>query len=121
MPPRVVATEAAADLLKRMAATYGPLLLHQSGGCCEGTAPMCFRRADFQVSAQDVLIGTIGDCPVFVGRTSFAYLAWSQLIIDVTDGGTDSFSLEAADGVRFTTRSRLFTDAEAAELKAVPG
>ncbi|MDR3401962.1 MAG: DUF779 domain-containing protein [Chthoniobacter sp.] len=118
MPPRVIATEKALVLLRSLKAEHGALLLHQSGGCCEGTAPMCFRQQDFQVGSQDILLGLIEDCPVFVGSAAYAYLAACQIVIDVTEGGGDSFSLEAANGVRLTTRSRLFTEAEAAELEA---
>jgi hypothetical protein len=120
MPPRVIATPKAAALLGRLEKEYGPLILHQSGGCCEGTAPMCFRQRDFRVASRDVFLGMIGTCPVFVGSATFEYLAYSQVIIDVTTGGGDSFSLEAADGVRLVTRSRLFTETEAAELDAAP-
>ena len=118
MPPRVIATPEAAALLRRLEKEHGRLILHQSGGCCEGTAPMCFRQRDFRVGARDVVLGRIEDCPVFVSGPVFDYLAFCQLTIDVTTGGCDSFSLEAADGVRLLTRSRLFTDAEVAELDA---
>ncbi len=119
MPQRVVASPAALALIRELKKKYGPLVFHQSGGCCEGTAPMCFRQADFRVGSRDVLLGSIEGCPFYVGAEQFDYLAFCQLTIDVVTGGGDSFSLEAADGARFATRSRLFTDEEAAELAAV--
>jgi uncharacterized protein (DUF779 family) len=117
-PPRVIATPAAATLIRRLRQENGPLVFHQSGGCCEGSAPMCFRQRDFHIGPRDVLLGVIEGCPFYVGGTEFEYWAWFELTIDVTRGGGDSFSIEAAEGVRFVTRSRLFTDAEAGLLDA---
>jgi uncharacterized protein len=107
MHPRVLVTPAAAALIERLREEHGPLLFHQSGGCCEGSAPMCFRRADFRVGSHDVLLGVISDCPFYIGAGQFEYCANSQFTIDVIQGGGDSFSLEAPEGVRFITRSRL--------------
>ncbi len=118
MPPRVLATPAAVALIRQLRERHGPLIFHQSGGCCEGSAPMCFRQVDFRVGARDVLLGIIAGVPFYVGAAQYQYLAYSQLTLDVTTGGGDSFSLEAADGVRFAVRSRLFSDEEAAELDA---
>jgi uncharacterized protein (DUF779 family) len=118
MLPRVIATARAASLIRQLKDRYGPLIFHQSGGCCEGTAPMCFRTKDFRIGSRDVLLGEIEGCQFYVGAAQFQYWAYCELTIDVTTGGGDSFSLEAADGVRFVTRSRLFTDAEAATLDA---
>jgi len=118
MPERVVFTPEADALLRRLRAEHGPLLFHLSGGCCEGSAPMCFRQGDFRPGAQDVLLGMIGDTPFYVGPAQYEYWAACQLTVDVTTGGGDSFSLEAPDGVRFIVRSRLFTDDEIRALKA---
>jgi uncharacterized protein (DUF779 family) len=118
MPERVVVTQKAAELIRHLEDEFGPLIFHQSGGCCEGTAPMCFRQSDFRVGANDVFLGTIAGCPFHIGAPTFRYFTHSQLIIDVTTGGGDSFSIEAPEGVRFITRSRIFTDAEAKELDA---
>ena len=118
MPPRVIFTEQALSLAKTLWAENGPLIFHLSGGCCEGSAPMCFRQADFRVGLQDVLLAIIEECPFYVGSAQFAYWAYCQLTVDVTEDGGDSFSLEAADGVRFIVRSRLFKDEEVAELEA---
>jgi len=118
MADRVIATPEATALIGRLRTEHGPLLFHQSGGCCEGTAPMCFKQSDFRVGPGDVLLGVIAGVPFYIGRGQFGYCANSQLIIDVTTGGGDSFSIEAADSVRFITRSRLFTEQEARNLAA---
>lgn len=113
----MTASPEAHALTRRLHATFGPLIFHQSGGCCEGTAPMCFRRSDFRVGEHDVLLGTIEGAPFYVGADTYQYLANCQLHIDVMTGAGDSFSLEAPEGVRFVTRSRLFDDAELQELE----
>jgi uncharacterized protein len=117
MPPdRVTATPAALALIERLRALHGDLLFHQSGGCCDGSAPMCYQAGEFRTGAQDVRLGTIGGCPSFMGAAQFAYWRHTQLIIDVVPGRGSGFSLEAPEGCRFLTRSRLFTDAEAEAL-----
>jgi uncharacterized protein (DUF779 family) len=118
LPLRVIATPEAAALIMRLRAEHGPLIFHQSGGCCEGSAPMCFRERDFRIGSHDVLLGVIEGCPFYVAGGDFEHWAYFELTIDVTNAGGDSFSIEAADGVRFVTRSRLFSDAEAALLDA---
>ena len=93
-------------------------MFHQSGGCCDGSAPMCYPRDEFRVGAQDVLLGRIADSPFYIGAAQFEYWSHTQLIIDVVPGRGSGFSLEAPEGVRFLTRSRVFTDAEAGALDA---
>jgi uncharacterized protein len=112
VPARVLITEPAGRLVRQLRDQFGPLLFHQSGGCCEGSAPMCFRASGFRVAARDVLLGMIEGCPFYVSAVQYPYWAHSQLTIDVVRDGGDSFSLEAAEGVRFITRSRVFSDAE---------
>ena len=119
MTERVQVTEAAIAVIDRLRAAHGDLLFHQSGGCCDGSAPMCYPLGEFRVGAQDVRLGTIAGCPVYIGAAQFEYWAHTQLIIDVVPGRGSGFSLEAPEGVRFLTRSRVFTDAEAAELLPV--
>ena len=114
---RVVFTPAAAALARSLVAAHGLLIFHLSGGCCEGSAPMCLRQSDFRPGAQDVLVGEIEGCPFHVGAAQFDYWRPYQIVVDVTTGGGDSFSLEAADGARFTALSRPFTDEELALLK----
>ncbi len=115
---RVVATEAAAALIGRLRAIHGELLFHQSGGCCDGSAPMCFPAEEFRVGAQDVQLGEIAGCPFYIGAAQFEYWQHTQLIIDVVPGRGSGFSVEAPEGLRFLTRSRLFTDAEDTALRA---
>jgi len=117
MTLRVTAAPAALALIERLRAAHGDLLFHQSGGCCDGSAPMCFPAGEFHVGAQDVLLGTIAGCPFFMGAAQFEYWAHTQLIIDVVPGRGAGFSLEAPEGLRFLTRSRLFSDAELAKLE----
>jgi uncharacterized protein (DUF779 family) len=116
MPQRVIATPAAIALIERLRAGHGGLLFHQSGGCCDGSAPMCYPAGEFRVGAQDVCLGEIGGCPFYIGAAQFAYWAHTQLIIDVVPGRGAGFSLEAPEGVRFLTRSRLFSEEEVADL-----
>ncbi|HUB49791.1 MAG TPA: DUF779 domain-containing protein [Acetobacteraceae bacterium] len=118
MPSRIRVMPAAAELTRRLQAQYGPLLFHLSGSCCEGSAPMCLRATGFRIAARDVLLGRVEGCPFYVGAALFPYWANCELTLDVTTGGGDSFSLEAADGVRFAVRSRLFTDAELDAVEA---
>ncbi len=118
MVARVEITAAAADMLERLKQMHGPLLFHQSGGCCDGSAPMCFPVGDFRVGPQDVFLGEIGGCNFYIGAAQFAYWEHTQLLIDVVPGRGSGFSVEAPEGVRFLTRSRIFTDAETAELAA---
>ncbi|MGN6579716.1 MAG: DUF779 domain-containing protein [Bordetella sp.] len=119
MIERVIATKKAKALVRWLKDEFGPLIFHQSGGCCEGTAPMCFRQSDFRVGANDVFLGMIEGCPFYIGASTFQYFSSMQLVIDVTKDGGDSFSLEAPGGVRFITRSRLFTDEETRILDAL--
>ena len=109
---RVTATDAALSMIAKMGVTHGPLLFHQSGGCCDGSAPMCYPRGDFRVGAQDVFLDEIGGHPFYIGRQQFEYWQDTHLIIDVVPGRGSGFSLEAPEGVRFLTRSRVYSDAE---------
>ena len=119
MTERVLVTEAAADVISKLRAQHGDLLFHQSGGCCDGSTPMCYPRAEFRVGAQDVRLGSIEGQPVYIGAAQFEFWAHTQLIIDVVPGRGGGFSLEAPEGVRFLTRSRVFTDEEVAGLAPV--
>lgn len=116
MVERVTATAAAEAMIGKLAAQHGPLLFHQSGGCCDGSAPMCYPRGEFRVGAQDVYLGEIAGQPFYMGAAQFDYWQQTHLIIDVVPGRGSGFSLEAPEGVRFLTRSRVYTDEEFAEL-----
>jgi len=115
-PPRVLATDAALALIAKLERTHGPLMFHQSGGCCDGSAPMCYPRGEFRVGGSDVLLGEIGGTPFYMSAAQFEYWKHTQLIIDVVPGRGGMFSLEGPEGVRFLTRSRLFTDEEVSQL-----
>ncbi len=110
--PRVTATAATLALIERLAHKHGALMFHQSGGCCDGSAPMCYPRGEFMLGASDVLLGEIGGTPFYISRSQFEYWKHTQLIIDVVEGRGGMFSLEGPEGLRFLTRSRLFDDAE---------
>jgi hypothetical protein len=111
-PPRVVATDDAKAVIDRLRDRYGPLMFHQSGGCCDGSSPMCFEDGDFRLGTSDVYLGDIHGCPFYMARDQFAYWEHMQLTIDVKEGRGASFSLEIPMGVRFVVRSRLFSDEE---------
>ncbi len=111
-PARVSATPASETLIAKLMTIHGPLLFHQSGGCCDGSAPMCYPRQEFKVGAQDVFMGEIAGQPFYMGKSQFEYWQHTHLIIDVVPGRGSGFSVEAPEGVRFLTRSRVYTDAE---------
>ena len=117
MVERVTVTPAAEAVIAKLAALHGPLMFHQSGGCCDGSAPMCYPLHEFRVGAQDIRLGTIADAPFYIGAAQFEYWEHTQLIIDVVPGRGAGFSLEAPEGVRFLTRSRLFSDEEVVALR----
>ena len=113
---RVIATPAALELIERLKAKHGALMFHQSGGCCDGSAPMCYPDGDFLVGDQDVKLGEIGGCVFYIGAAQYEYWKHTQIIIDVVAGRGGMFSLEGVEGVRFLSRSHLFTDEEWAGL-----
>lgn len=113
---RVTATEEALTLIDKLMQAYGSLMFHQSGGCCDGSSPMCFVDGEFKTGDSDVLMGYIGGMPFYMSGDQFEYWKHTQIIIDVTKGRGSSFSLEIPLGVRFLTRSRIFTEEE---LKAL--
>lgn len=117
-PLQVTATTAALELIARLQQNHGPLLFHQSGGCCDGSSPMCYPQSEFLVGDQDVQIGTVGDTPVYISAPQFEYWKHTQLIIDVVEGRGGMFSLENGSGLRFLVRSRMFTDDQFAALRA---
>ena len=116
MVERVTVTADAVALIERLKAVHGPLMFHQSGGCCDGSAPLCFTLGEFRLGAHDVRLGDIAGCPFYMAERQYEYWQHTQLIIDVVPGRGGGFSLEAPEGLRFLTRSRLFTEAELDEL-----
>jgi uncharacterized protein len=117
MALRVTVTPAAATLIRSLRAEHGELLFHQSGGCCDGSTPMCFPDGEFAVGAADVRLGDVEGCPFYIGAAQFQYWQHTHLILDVVAGRGSGFSLEAPGGVRFLVRSRLFTEAEQVQLE----
>ena len=118
---RVDLTGSAADLLRKLVAVHGQVMFHQSGGCCDGSAPMCypvgeFRTGQFDVHLGDLVVEGIEDVPVWMSGPQFEYWKHTHLTIDVVPGRGSGFSLEAPEGVRFLIRSRLLTDEESAAL-----
>ncbi|QYL19700.1 DUF779 domain-containing protein [Mycolicibacterium pallens] len=111
-PPRALITAAAAELLHSLQQRHGPVMFHQSGGCCDGSSPMCYPDGDFIVGDRDVLLGVLEGAPVWISGPQFETWKHTQLVIDVVPGRGGGFSLEAPEGMRFLSRGRAFTDAE---------
>lgn len=120
MEKRLVFTDATNELVTELEEVHGELLFHQSGGCCDGSAPMCFPRNEFKVGARDIYLGKIKCHPFFIAQDQYAYWKHTQLIIDVVPGRGGMFSLEGPTGKRFLTRSKVFTDKEVQNLKNFP-
>ena len=118
VPDQVITTPASDALIPSLSKKYGELMFHQSGGCCDGSSPMCYPRGEFLVGDGDVLLATLGDTPFYMSRSQFEYWKHTQLILDVVSGRGGMFSLEGPEGVRFLIRSRVFTDGEIAALRS---
>ncbi|MEG0259550.1 MAG: DUF779 domain-containing protein [Lysinibacillus sp.] len=119
MVERVLATEEALALLAMLKEKHGPIMFHQSGGCCDGSSPMCYPDGDLIIGNQDVLLGAIGDVLFYMHQNQYDYWKHTQLIIDVVDGRGGMFSLEGVEGKRFLTRSRAFSKDELTALKLI--
>jgi uncharacterized protein (DUF779 family) len=124
-PSRVELTGGAAELLRRLTARHGPLMFHQSGGCCDGSSPMCFPDGDFITSEADVLLaslvveGLAAPIPFWMSLSQYGYWKHTHLTVDVVPGRGSGFSVEAPEGVRFLIRSRLMTEDELAHFELV--
>ena len=122
LPKRIETTEAANELLRKLTSIHGPLMFHQSGGCCDGSAPMCYPAGEFRVGGADVLLGDLAideiaePIKVWISLEQFEYWKHTHITIDVVPGRGGGFSLETPEGLRFIIRSRLFTDEEARAL-----
>ena len=117
LPKQVLATDVAIQLTRALRQKHGPLMFHQSGGCCDGSSPMCYPRTDFLVGDADVQLGDIDGEPFYISRSQFEYWKHTQLTLDVVPGRGGMFSLDGAEGVRFLIRSRVFDDAEIRALR----
>lgn len=116
MTERVLVSPEAEKLIAQLKEKFGPLMFHQSGGCCDGSQPMCFEKGEFKLGGSDIKIGTIADCEFFMSKDQFEYWKHTHLTIDVTPGRGSSFSLEIPMGLRFIVHSRIYTEAELEDL-----
>lgn len=115
---RISASPAALELMADLKEQFGDLMFHQSGGCCDGSAPMCFERGDFKIGHSDVLLGEVDGHPFYMSRDQYEYWKHTHLTLDIVPGRGSSFSLEIPSGKRFIIRSRIFTDVEYQALQA---
>ncbi|HMQ63911.1 MAG TPA: DUF779 domain-containing protein [Flavilitoribacter sp.] len=119
MTRRVLSTDAAGAVIDQLREQHGDLMFHQSGGCCDGSSPMCFPKGELMLNETDVWLGRIHGCDFYMSKDQFEYWQHTQLIVDVVKGRGASFSLEIPLGVRFLIRSRIYGDEELAELTPV--
>jgi len=119
MIKRVLISENAKKVLEQLKSEHGELMFHQSGGCCDGSSPMCFQKGELMLNETDVYLGDVEDCPFYMSKDQFEYWKHTQLTIDVTKGRGSSFSLEIPLGLRFVVKSHLFTVDELAQLGPV--
>jgi uncharacterized protein (DUF779 family) len=117
--PRVLCTEAAEHLVEQLRGRYGPVLFHQSGGCCDGSAPMCYPVGEFIIGDRDVRLGEIAGAAFYISESQFEYWQHTQLTIDVVPGQGGMFSLDNGTGLRFLVRSRLYEDGEVPRLASI--
>ena len=119
MVEKVIATETALALIESLKKKHGELIFHQSGGCCDNSAANCYLPTDLTIGSYDVKLGEVGGVPFYIGKLQYDYWKHTQLILDVIEGSGGTFSLEGSTGKAFHVRSRLFSDAEWAEIEAV--
>ena len=117
--PRILITESAIKIVNELKVKFGELMFHQSGGCCDGSQPMCFEKGDFKVGSSDVCLGKIEDCEFWMAKDQFEYWQFTQLTLDITKGRGSSFSLEIPMGYRFIIHSKMFTTVELTNLTPV--
>lgn len=124
LPQQVITTPAAVELIERLRSKHGAVMFHQSGGCCDGSSPMCYPQGEFLTGDGDVLLGMVAPiangsgAPFYISRPQFEYWKHTQLVLDVVPGRGGMFSLDNSEGVRFLIRSRVFTDEEIAALRS---
>ena len=117
LPVRIETTPEADDLLRKLTSIHGPLMFHQSGGCCDNSAANCYLPTDLTIGPYDVKLGEVGEVPFYISKSQYEYWKHTQLILDVIEGSGGTFSLEGNTGKAFHTRSRLFTDEEWADIE----
>jgi len=118
MVERVIATDAAIELIEQLKAEHGELMFHQSGGCCDNSAANCYLPTDLTIGPYDVLLGHVSSVPFYISQSQYESWKHTQLILDVIDGSGGTFSLEGNTGKAFHTRSRVFTENEWREIEA---
>lgn len=114
--PRIIVLPKAKELIAELKALHGPLMFHQSGGCCDGSQPMCFQEGEFKTGGSDICLGEVEGCRFYMAADQFEYWKHTQLLLNVTPGRGSSFSLEIPPGVRFFIESRMFTADELQQL-----
>ena len=119
MTQRVQATDAAKEVIDKLREQHGQLMFHQSGGCCDGSSPMCFPKGELMLNENDIFLGTIHGCDFYMSNDQFEYWKHTQLTVDVTNGRGASFSLEIPLGVRFVIKSRLYSEEESKDLSPI--
>lgn len=119
MTQRVLITEAAKQVIDQLRQEHGALMFHQSGGCCDGSSPMCFPEGELMLNEMDVWLGEVHNCGFYMSQDQFEYWKHTQLTVDVVPGRGASFSLEIPLGIRFVIKSRLFTDEELAKRSPI--
>lgn len=117
MVERVIATDAALELIGQLKAEHGQIMFHQSGGCCDNSAANCYLPTDLTIGPYDIKLGEVGGVPFYIGKLQYEYWKHTQLILDVIEGQGGTFSLEGSTGKAFHTRSRLFADEEWESIK----
>lgn len=116
---RVTVTPAAIEIIEELRKEHGPLMFHQSGGCCDGSSPMCYPEGDLMLDDSDIWLGQIHGCDFYISKDQFEYWKHTQLTVDVVPGRGSSFSLEIPLGIRFLIRSRMFAEDEASSLQPI--
>ncbi|MEM6965398.1 MAG: DUF779 domain-containing protein [Bacteroidota bacterium] len=119
MIKRVLVSEAAIKVIDQLREEHGELMFHQSGGCCDGSSPMCFPKGELMINDSDVWLGEIHGCEFFMSRDQFEYWKHTQLTVDVVPGRGASFSLEIPMGIRFVIKSRIYVDGEMEQLTPI--
>ncbi|MBL4678328.1 MAG: DUF779 domain-containing protein [Mucilaginibacter sp.] len=119
MTKRVLVSPKASELIAELKLRFGELMFHQSGGCCDGSSPMCFEKGEFRLGGSDVKLGEIDGCEFWMSKDQFEYWQHTQLTVTITKGRGSSFSIEIPTGYRFMIDSRLFTDDELKDLEPV--
>ncbi len=116
---RVSVTDKASAVIDRLREQHGDLMFHQSGGCCDGSAPMCFAKGDFLIGSRDLCLGEIHGCNFYMASDQFEYYKNTHITVDVSEGRGSSFSLEIPLGLRFMAISRLFTEDELSHVRPI--